>query len=201
MSRKIISILGGARSGKSAYALKEASKFLGKKVYIATAEALDEEMKERIEKHKRERRKDWDACEEPLKISEAIKKTEGRYQIIVVDCLTLWLSNVMHAGLNIETEIEHLISSLATIHSPTNQPYFNKTMKLTPPLLKGGGGDYQVIYIVSNEVGMGIVPENEMSRRFRDMAGLLNQKIAEVADEVYMVVAGIPIKIKDKGET
>jgi len=200
MSRKIIFILGGARSGKSTYALKEASKFSGKKVYIATAEALDEEMKERIEKHKRERGKDWDAYEEPLKIAEVIKKTEGRYQIIVVDCLTLWLSNVMHAGLNIETEIEHLISSLATIHSSTNQPYFNKTMKLIPTLLKGSGGDYQVIYIVSNEVGMGIVPENEISRRFRDMAGLLNQKIAGVADKVYMVVAGIPIKIKDKGE-
>jgi len=200
MSRKIIFILGGARSGKSTYALKEASKFSGKKMYIATAEALDEEMKERIEKHKRERGKDWDAYEEPLKIAEVIKKTEGRYQIIVVDCLTLWLSNVMHAGLNIETEIEHLISSLATIHSSTNQPYFNKTMKLIPPLIKGSGGDYQVIYIVSNEVGMGIVPENEISRRFRDMAGLLNQKIAGVADKVYMVVAGIPIKIKDKGE-
>ncbi len=203
MSRKIIFILGGARSGKSTYALKEASKFSGKKVYIATAEALDEEMKERIEKHKRERGKDWDAYEEPLKISDIIKKIEGNYSVIVIDCLTLWHSNVIHAGLNIETEIEHFISSLATIHSPTNQPYFNKTMKIIPthpPLLKGGGGDYQVIYIVSNEVGTGIVPENEMSRRFRDMAGLLNQKIAEVADKVYMVVAGIPVKIKDKGE-
>lgn len=203
MSRKIIFILGGARSGKSTYALKEASKFSGKKMYIATAEALDEEMKERIEKHKRERGKDWDAYEEPFKIADIIKKIEGKYSVIVIDCLTLWLSNVMHAGLNIETEIEHLISSLATIHSSTNQPYFNKTMKIIPPhppLLKGGRGDYQVIYIVSNEVGTGIVPENEMSRRFRDMAGLLNQKIAEVADEVYMVVAGIPVKIKDKGE-
>ncbi len=200
MSRKIIFILGGARSGKSTYALKEASKFSGKKVYIATAEALDEEMKERIEKHKRERGKDWDSYEEPLKISDVIKKIVGKYSVIVIDCLTLWLSNVMHAGLNIETEIEHLISSLATIHPSTNQPYFNKTMKLIPPLLKGCGGDYQVIYIVSNEVGLGIVPENEISRRFRDMAGLLNQKIAGVADKVYMVVAGIPIKIKDKGE-
>jgi adenosylcobinamide kinase/adenosylcobinamide-phosphate guanylyltransferase len=176
MSRKIIFILGGARSGKSTYALKEASKFSGKKVYIATAEALDEEMKERIEKHKRERGKDWDTYEEPLKISALIKKTEGRYQIIVVDCLTLWLSNIMHRNSDIGYEIENLIETLRTTHQASQ------------------------IYIVSNEVGMGIVPENEMSRRFRDMAGLLNQKIAEVADKVYMVVAGIPVKIKDKGE-
>jgi adenosylcobinamide kinase/adenosylcobinamide-phosphate guanylyltransferase len=176
MSRKIIFILGGARSGKSAYALKEASKFSGKKVYIATAEALDEEMKDRIEKHKRERGKDWDAYEEPLKISDVIKKIEGRYQIIVVDCLTLWLSNIMHINSDIGYEIENLIETLRTTHQASQ------------------------IYIVSNEVGLGIVPENEMSRRFRDMAGLLNQKIAEVADKVYLVVAGIPVKIKDKGE-
>ncbi len=176
MSRKIIFILGGARSGKSTYALKEASKFSGKKVYIATAEALDEEMKKRIEKHRMQRGKDWDSYEEPLKISDVIKKTEGRYQIIVVDCLTLWLSNIMHINSDIGYEIENLIETLRTTHQASQ------------------------IYIVSNEVGTGIVPENEMSRRFRDMAGLLNQKIAGVADKVYMVVAGIPIKIKDKGE-
>ena len=199
-SRKIIFILGGARSGKSAFALKEASKVSGEKAYIATAEALDEEMKQRIENHKRQRGDEWITFEEPVKIADLIENIKDRYSVILLDCLTLWLSNAMRTGVNIETEIEYLISSLATIHLSTNQPYFNKTVKIIPPhppLLKGGRGDYQVIYIVSNEVGMGIVPENEMARKFRDMAGLLNQKIAEVADEVYMVVAGIPIKIKE----
>ncbi|MEW6419843.1 MAG: bifunctional adenosylcobinamide kinase/adenosylcobinamide-phosphate guanylyltransferase [Nitrospirota bacterium] len=199
MSRKLVFITGGARSGKSTFALKEASKISGNKAYIATAEALDEEMRERLEDHKRKRGKDWDTYEEPISISEVIKKIGNDYRVIVIDCLTLWLSNLMHSDLNIEIEIEHLISSLVTIHSLTNQPYFNNTMKIippNPPLIKGGRGDYQVIYIVSNEVGMGIVPENEMARKFRDMAGVLNQKIAEIADEVYLVAVGIPMKIK-----
>jgi len=177
MSRKIIFILGGARSGKSTYALKEVSKFSGKKVYIATAEALDEEMQQRIENHKRHRSDEWITYEEPLRIAEVIEEIEGKYSVIVIDCLTLWLSNVMHGNLDIGYEIENLVDTLRATRNAS------------------------CIYIVSNEVGMGIVPENEMSRRFRDMAGLLNQKIAEVADEVYMVVAGMPMKIKDKGET
>ncbi|MGB9715350.1 MAG: bifunctional adenosylcobinamide kinase/adenosylcobinamide-phosphate guanylyltransferase [Thermodesulfovibrionales bacterium] len=174
--KKIIFITGGARSGKSRFALKLASAISSiRKAYIATAEALDGEMKERIEDHKRQRGDEWVTYEEPLSIANVLEEIEGRYSVILIDCLTLWLSNLMHAGLNIEIEIEHFISSLVTCHSSP-------------------------IYIVSNEVGMGIVPENEMARRFRDMAGFLNQKIAEVADEVYMVVAGIPVKIKDKGE-
>jgi adenosylcobinamide kinase/adenosylcobinamide-phosphate guanylyltransferase len=182
-SKKIIFITGGARSGKSSFALQLANDYEGvhggdaispmRKAYIATAEALDEEMKERIEKHKRQRSDDWVTYEEPIKISDVLKTIEGRYRVVVIDCLTLWLSNLMKAGLNIEVEIGHFISSLVTYHS-------------------------SLIFIVSNEVGMGIVPENEMARRFRDMAGILNQKMAEISDEVFMVVAGIPIKIMDK---
>ncbi|MBI5188060.1 MAG: bifunctional adenosylcobinamide kinase/adenosylcobinamide-phosphate guanylyltransferase [Nitrospirae bacterium] len=169
--KKIIFVTGGARSGKSTFALKEASKISGKKAYIATAEALDEEMKQRIEDHKRQRGDDWVTYEEPLKIAELVEEIKGKYSVILIDCLTLWLSNLIHADLNFKAEIGHLIPSLVTSHS-------------------------SLVYIISNEVGMGIVPENEMARRFRDMAGLLNQKVAEVADEVYMVVAGTPIKIK-----
>jgi adenosylcobinamide kinase/adenosylcobinamide-phosphate guanylyltransferase len=187
---KIIFILGGARSGKSTFALKEASRISGNKAYIATAEALDEEMKERIENHKRQRGDDWDTYEEPIKIADLIRKIDDKYDVIVVDCLTLWLSNIMYAGLNIEAELEHLISSLTTIHSLKNQSYFNNIMKIIPP------HPPLVIFIISNEVGMGIVPENEMARRFRDMAGLLNQKMAEISDEVYLAVSGIPLKLK-----
>lgn len=128
-------------------------------------------MRQRVENHKRQRVDEWVTYEEPIKITDVIKKIEKKYNIIIIDCLTLWLSNLMHAGLNIETEIERLISSLVTHPS-------------------------SLVYVVSNEVGMGIVPENEMARRFRDMAGFLNQKIAEVADEVYLIVSGIPLKVK-----
>lgn len=170
MSRKIVFITGGARSGKSTFALKEASKISGNKAYIATAEALDEEMQERIEDHKRKRGKDWDTYEEPIKIADVIKDIEGQYSVIVIDCLTLWLSNIFLNNKNVEKEIESFCCSLSTVHYP--------------------------LFIISNEVGMGIVPGNEMARKFRDMVGILNQKIAEIADEVYLVTAGIPMKIK-----
>ena len=176
MHKKIIFITGGARSGKSTHTLKDASQITGKKAYIATAEALDEEMKDRIENHKKQRGKDWETYEEPLRIAEVIQEIEGKYTAIVIDCLTLWLSNIMHNGLNINQEIAKLIETLRITHHTSH------------------------IYLVSNEVGMGIVPENEMARRFRDMAGILNQKVAEISDEVYLLIAGIPMKIKGKGK-
>lgn len=165
-------IIGGARSGKSSFAMSEALKTKGKKAYVATAQALDEEMKKRIEKHKRERTAEWHAIEEPLQIAGIIKDISGKYDVILLDCLTLWLSNLMMNNKGIEKEIKLLCSALHA--APCT------------------------LFVVSNEVGMGIVPENEMARRFRDMAGALNQKVAEIADEVYMVVAGIPVKIKQK---
>jgi adenosylcobinamide kinase/adenosylcobinamide-phosphate guanylyltransferase len=176
MKNRIILITGGARSGKSSFALKEASGIAGKKAFIATAEALDVEMKERIESHKRQRGKDWDTFEEPLRISEAIRGLGGKYRVIVLDCLTLWVSNLMLAKLDFDSESENLISAL-----------------------KGSGPGSRhraLLYIISNEVGMGIVPVDEMTRRFRDLSGILNQKVAEVSDEVYLVTSGIPVKIK-----
>jgi adenosylcobinamide kinase / adenosylcobinamide-phosphate guanylyltransferase len=176
MHKKIIFITGGARSGKSTYASRDASAVSGNKAYIATAEALDEEMRDRIENHKKQRGKDWHTYEEPLRIAEVIQETDGKYTAIVIDCLTLWLSNIVHSRLNINQEIAKLIETLRTADHTSH------------------------IYLVSNEVGMGIVPENEMARRFRDMAGILNQKVAEISDEVYLLVAGIPMKIKGKGK-
>jgi adenosylcobinamide kinase / adenosylcobinamide-phosphate guanylyltransferase len=176
-SRKVILIIGGARSGKSSFALKEASDITGEKAYIATAEALDDEMRERIDQHKKQRGKDWDTYEEPIKIGGLVKDIGNNYHVIVVDCLTLWLSNLMHAGLNITDAFDDLKKAL---------DYIGKSERALR------------IYIVSNEVGLGIVPENELARRFRDIAGTLNQEIAAIADEVYMLVAGIPLKIKEK---
>ncbi|MDI6890049.1 MAG: bifunctional adenosylcobinamide kinase/adenosylcobinamide-phosphate guanylyltransferase [Thermodesulfovibrionales bacterium] len=203
---KIVFITGGARSGKSSFALKEASNISGKKAYIATAEALDGEMRERIENHKRLRGDKWVTYEEPLKITDLVEDIKGKFSIMLIDCLTLWLSNLMKAGLNIEAEIEHFISSLVTPRprSPASLPGLaprSGAGREAGQAAKRGRRHSSLVYIVSNEVGMGIVPENEFARRFRDMAGILNQKVSEVSDEVYMVVAGIPVKIKEKYDT
>ncbi len=171
---KITFIIGGSRSGKSSFALKEASRISGPKAYIATAEALDEEMKERIDKHKIERSKEWDTFEEPVKIAEVIIDLKDKYQTVILDCLTIWLANVLQIRMDIEIEINKFVNKLADI-KPDSPCHF---------------------FIVSNEVGMGIVPENKLGRQFRDLAGMLNQKVAEIADEVYLVTAGIPMKIK-----
>ncbi|MEK7308697.1 MAG: bifunctional adenosylcobinamide kinase/adenosylcobinamide-phosphate guanylyltransferase, partial [Nitrospirota bacterium] len=113
----------------------------------------------------------WDTYEEPVKIAELIKTVGDKYKVVLVDCLTLWLSNLIHTGREVNKEIESFISSLVTHHS-------------------------SLIFIVSNEVGMGIVPDNKMAREFRDWAGFLNQKIAGISDEVYLIAAGIPLRIK-----
>jgi len=172
---KVIFIIGGARCGKSSFALKEASKIQGQKAYMATAEALDEEMKERIAKHKKERKADWDTYEEPVRIADALSDLKSRYSVVIIDCLTIWLSNLICNNLDCNKEIDDFINVLR------NSKLKTQSSKL---------------FLVSNEVGMGIVPENELARRFRDMAGFLNQKVAEAADEVYLVTSGIPLKIK-----
>ncbi|HMK60629.1 MAG TPA: bifunctional adenosylcobinamide kinase/adenosylcobinamide-phosphate guanylyltransferase [Dissulfurispiraceae bacterium] len=167
---KITFILGGARSGKSGFALKCASELNGSKAFIATAQAFDDEMRDRIEQHKKERPVEWKTFESPLLIPKLISDVGTRYGVVLVDCLTLWLSNLLMNEVDIEAVIESLLLSAA--HCPA------------------------ALFIVSNEVGMGIVPENALARRFRDLAGTLNRRTAEIADEVYLVVAGIPVKIK-----
>ncbi|MBI3398409.1 MAG: bifunctional adenosylcobinamide kinase/adenosylcobinamide-phosphate guanylyltransferase [Deltaproteobacteria bacterium] len=164
-------ILGGARSGKSAYALKLAESITGKRLYLATAEALDKEMAERIKKHKKERSNRWETKEEPIKVAEAIAQ-DKKHNVILLDCLTLWISNLMHnsAIRNPQSAISKLVS--ASKNSKAN------------------------IIVVSNEVGLGIVPDNPLARRFRDIAGYANQKMAEAADEVYFVVSRIGMRMK-----
>ncbi len=175
---KITFITGGARSGKSSFALKEALKIEGQKAYIATAEALDDEMKERIDKHKIERGNEWDTYEEPLKLSGILSGIKDKYTVAVLDCLTIWLSNLL-----VRTRIKE-----------PEQQTIKETVRGFTGTLKDLGGLH--LFIVSNEVGMGIVPENRLARLFRDLAGNLNQEIAEIADEVYIVFAGMPLKIK-----
>ena len=172
MENKITFIIGGARSGKSAFALNEANKFKGQKAYIATAQALDEEMRERIGKHKKQRGGEWDTYEEPLKVADVLQGIKDKYNVVIIDCLTLWLSNLMHNDFGVVEGIENFVNALRITHYASR------------------------VFIVSNEVGLGIVPDNELARKFRDFAGILNQKVAGIADDVYLVTAGIPIKVK-----
>lgn len=179
LNSELIFILGGARSGKSSFALKLAESIKGKRLYIATAEALDMEMEERIKKHKKERANNWDAIEEPIKIADIIKKNK-KYGVILLDCLTLWVSNLMH----IEAR------------SKGQGARGGRTLQKITDLISACKKAKASIIIVSNEVGLGIVPDNPLARQFRDIAGFANQKIADAAGEVYFMVSGIPLKIK-----
>jgi len=173
ITHKLYLITGGARSGKSSFAEKLALDMSGKRAYIATAQALDAEMSDRIAKHKINRGNSWDTFEEPLAVAELLQKLTNQYQIVLLDCLTLWLSNIMA-----HTEGDEAVA----IHS-------DELVKA----VKDFGG---VCIVVSNEVGLGIVPDNPLARKYRDFAGILNQKVAKVSDEVYFTASGIPLKIK-----
>jgi len=173
MSRKIFFITGGARSGKSAFAEDLAVRLTGKRAYLATAQALDAEMVARIEHHRRRRGDAWDTFEEPLAVAELVRKLDGRYAILLLDCLTLWLSNVMA-----RTDGDDAVSRQSDLLVEAI-----KNMKGT-------------CIIVSNEVGLGIVPDNALARRFRDLAGFVNQRIAQAADDAYLLTSGIPLKLK-----
>lgn len=173
MPNKVYFITGGAKSGKSAFAEKLASELPGKRAYIATAQALDEEMAAKIERHRSDRAGAWDTFEEPLAVGTLLQRLAGEYEVVLLDCLTLWLSNVMLSTDADSVVVAHVDSLVGAI-------------KEFPG----------VCIIVSNEVGLGIVPDNTLARRFRDFAGMLNQKTAQRADEVYLAVAGIAVKIK-----
>lgn len=165
----VVLITGGARSGKSRRAELRTLSFPGRATYIATSEALDTEMEARIAHHRARRGPEWDLREEPLDLMRALKETDGHGPRLV-DCLTLWLSNLMHANLDWTEQVSLLAKTLTSQTAP--------------------------VVLVSNEVGFGIVPDNALARAFRDAAGFANQLIADVADEVEFVVAGLPLKLK-----
>lgn len=170
---EIILVLGGARSGKTSYALAQAAGRATaagvRPVMIATAQAFDDEMAGRIDRHRAERAEGWDTIEAPLDIAAAIADLpEGA--VAVLDCLTLWLSNLMLAEHDLAAERERLLETLANCRAD--------------------------LWLVSNEVGWGIVPDNPLARRFRDEAGWLHQAIAARADGVVLVVAGLPMPLK-----
>ncbi|WDP84116.1 MAG: bifunctional adenosylcobinamide kinase/adenosylcobinamide-phosphate guanylyltransferase [Desulfobacter sp.] len=171
---KITLVIGGCRSGKSRYALDIANTMArDKKIYLATSVPEDDEMEKRVTRHQAERGADWETIEEPVLIHEAILGAADRAQVLLVDCLTLWTSNLLFKG-----EDEHRI--MAGVDKLNSTLY----QSACPVIL------------VSNEVGYGIVPENTLARQFRDMVGLVNQRVAAAADRVILTVAGIDVQIK-----
>ncbi|TGT74692.1 bifunctional adenosylcobinamide kinase/adenosylcobinamide-phosphate guanylyltransferase [bacterium M00.F.Ca.ET.159.01.1.1] len=167
--RRLTFVLGGARSGKSSHAENLTTAHPSPWAYIATAQAYDDEMRERIALHRSRRGEGWVTVDAPLDLVGAIAALPD-HQPVLIDCLTLWLTNHMLAEHDIEAECRRL----ADVLSRPRGPWF----------------------VVSNEVGLGIVPDNALARRFRDAAGRLNQQVAAVADNVLMMVAGLPLKVK-----
>jgi adenosylcobinamide kinase / adenosylcobinamide-phosphate guanylyltransferase len=172
MAKKIILITGGARSGKSKYAEQRAAELGAQRLYVATAEAKDEEMVQRISEHQKRRGGEWTTVEEPVELADALLARRGCTDCALVDCLTLWLSNLLFStnGTQVDEKVEALVQALPQL-------------------------DFSVV-LVTNEVGGGIVPDNPLARQFRDLAGWTNQRIAAAANEVVLMVAGIPMIVK-----
>lgn len=165
----LIFVTGGARAGKSTFAQQQAQALGGEEVsFIATAQGLDAEMRERIARHRQERPAQWETLEEPLQVPAALHG--ARYRVVLLDCLTLWVANLMQAQQEVLPRLEGLLAVWAES---------DKTL-----------------VVVSNEVGMGIVPENALARAYRDQLGAVNRRVAEAAEAVYLLVAGIPLKLR-----
>lgn len=170
MSTDITLVLGGARSGKSRYAEGLVTASPGPRVYIATARIWDAEMADRVARHKEDRGPGWTTVEEPSDLSGALRRHAVAGTGVLVDCLTLWLSNLMMAEADVPARSADLLAALAGVEGR--------------------------VVLVSNEVGLGIVPDNALARRFRDHAGRLHQDIAAVANRVVFVAAGLPLLLK-----
>ncbi|TSA48719.1 MAG: bifunctional adenosylcobinamide kinase/adenosylcobinamide-phosphate guanylyltransferase [Deltaproteobacteria bacterium] len=176
---EIILITGGSRSGKSAFAQKTAEALPGPRAYIATSPVIDPEMEERIRKHREARRgKGWETIEETIDLAGVIRRSVT-CRVLLVDCLTLWINNLLY-----EAEKRGDIF--------TEEAAVGRCRELIDACGAFGG----TVIFVTNEVGMGIVPDNETTRRFRDIAGRCNQEIAAAADTVTLVVSGIPLSLK-----
>ncbi|AKH99764.1 adenosylcobinamide-phosphate guanylyltransferase; adenosylcobinamide kinase [Hoeflea sp. IMCC20628] len=163
-------VLGGARSGKSAFAEGLVERASPSRLYLATGQAWDDEMRERIASHRHRRGEGWETIEAPVELAQALETHARTDRPMLVDCLTLWVTNLMLGEHDVGTAFDGLASTI--------------------PALKGP------VVLVSNEVGLGIVPDNAMARAFRDHAGRLHQLIAGLADEVHFVAAGLPLKMK-----
>jgi len=163
-------VIGGARSGKSRYAQGRAEATGLSPLFIATAQAYDDEMRERIERHRADRGPQWRTVEAPVDLAGALRAHDAPDRVLLVDCLTLWVTNLMLGGQDVADATEDLARALNDARG--------------------------AVILVANEVGLGIVPDNALARRFRDAAGIVNQKIAAVANEVQLLAAGLPLCLK-----
>jgi adenosylcobinamide kinase/adenosylcobinamide-phosphate guanylyltransferase len=172
--REVTFVLGGCRSGKSSHALALAAERMGSaNFFIATCVPYDEEMADRVRRHQAERGGSWQTVDAPVELPEVIARQGRTADVMVVDCLTLWMNNLI-------------------MDERTDGAVFDTVAQLTAAL-----DNVQCpVFVVSNEVGTGIVPENQLARRFRDLTGFANQRLAECADRVIWMVAGIPVGIK-----
>ena len=181
---KIVLITGGVRSGKSSFAEKLAGNIGRKITFIATAQALDEEMTDRIAEHQSNRPRHWETYEEPYQIAQVIQKVGEKTEVVLIDCLTLLVSNLMQDYLE-DTSNNNLAKSI---------------IKQVKEIVRESLQCSATVIIVSNEVGLGLVPANPMGRFFRDILGQVNQIIGADADRVYLMTAGIPLLIKGKSD-
>jgi adenosylcobinamide kinase/adenosylcobinamide-phosphate guanylyltransferase len=170
---KTVFVTGGARSGKSRLAEEISEGFGSPLCYVATGQAKDFEMTERIAAHRARRGEKWHTVEEPLRLCEAARAADCRFEAIMIDCVTLWLTNLLLAHDDAEKVLREVHALAGLLH------------ELKTPVI-----------LVSNEVGMGIVPENSLARTFRDLAGRANEILAAAADEVYVMFSGLPLKLK-----
>lgn len=173
---KQVLLLGGARAGKSAYALRLAQEHDGPVCFIATAQALDDDMSARIDRHRSERPAHWQTIEEPYRIDRALRES-SEASVVIVDCLTLFVSNWLLRE-DDESQCEQILR------------------EITGDFQNTARSRKQTIICVSNEVGLGVVPETRLGRTFRDLLGRVNQDFARAADEVYLVVAGLKTQLK-----
>lgn len=180
-------ILGGARSGKSAMAERMAREMGGRVTYLATAQALDEEMRQRIENHRAARPQEWRTVEEPLELAQAVTRAAAESDVLLVDCLTLWVSN-----------------QLCLIEAPESTPEWHAALGelarrlegSVAQLLEGVRSGEATALVVSNEVGLGLVPPTALGRAYRDLLGMVNRRLAAEAGQVLLMVAGLAVDVK-----
>jgi adenosylcobinamide kinase / adenosylcobinamide-phosphate guanylyltransferase len=166
-------VLGGSRSGKSQFALEFCQKINGRRMFIATCQPLDREMEDRIALHRKKRAPSWETVEEFWNLADQLARVKDDYRVILIDCLTLWLSNCLMRDITTAL-VEESVRKLTEMLRKTPIP----------------------VVMVSNEVGMGVIPPSPLGRVFRDLQGILNQEIAAMADQVFLMTAGIPLRLK-----
>ncbi len=176
-------VTGGCRSGKSRYAQHAAERLAGRRLFLATAPVLDAEMAQRVERHREMRRgRGWETLEETMAVADALRRADG-FDVVLCDCLTLWVNNLLYTAALANRELEE-----------------DEMARLAREVCAAARAGNAQVFLVSNEVGLGIVPGDALSRRFRDLAGRCNQEVAAAADSVVMLISGIPMHIKAKAQ-